>query len=457
MSMETTTPNQLFAASQAAAWVGAVPEDETLYSSLARLHRACGFHRAESSSQFLLGHSQGAALIGVPAGLSRLADLTSGAITATEATLRARTVLGPYLALMPQVRRNMLISHCLDSNPGRAAIGAGLFMNRVAPHQPLRLCDVCLREQSAEIGFGYWLVAHQWPGSWICEKHRTLLRHVPIAAVSSKRWLSVEACITGGLLKSLEISPDIASSLERIGACIRWIAGRASVHPDVLQVLARERLVARGHLRNEASCSQQEYESVHFSLTAPIAASGIPDFIGFRDGRWVRQVLVDRRNLHPLRWAVLLASDGPVDMGSLDVAYLSAASRVPQPSLFEESQRRRSCAPYYIYRAFAAPGTLSEIASLSGLRRRELEAWLRKDPELGVYRRRMSDEARRQDSRRTIEIYLREHSDAFRSQVIRDCLRAVRWLGTNDPELLDALLPAVQPKYTRQKRLDLRV
>lgn len=455
MSVDELTPVQMFAAVQAAACLRAAPSDETLHSTLARIHHACGFNRAESSSKFLLGHSRGAAMTGAPAGLSRLAHVASDVSIASEITLRRRTVLGPYLALMSHVRRNLLISHCCESDPGRATVSAGLALNRVASSQLLRMCDECLQEQRAEPGFGYWSVAHQLPGAWVCERHRTFLRYVPNSVLTAKRWLSAEVCTKNGLLTRLNAPADTLTALERISACVRWLAGRSTVHPDILQVIARERLVSRGYLRNEASCGRDEYESVHMGLTAPLAAVAIPDFVGFRDGRWVRQVLVDRRNAHPLRWAVLLASDGPVDSLSLDVAYTVAAARVPHPSLFDEALARRSCAPEHVYRALGTPGTISEIARLSGLRKCELQTWLRKDPDLGVYRRRMLDDARRTESRLEIESYQRKYPQAFRSRVIRDCLRAVRWLESNDPELLSELLPTVQPKYSRQKRLDL--
>lgn len=454
MHTEANRSIRSFAAIQAAAWFAAVPDSETLYSCLARLHPASGFHRAESASQFWLGHANGAALTGAPAGLSRLEEVTGGVMKASEKTLRARTVLGPYLALMPQVRRSALVEKCLGSDPRSATIGAGLALNRVASSQPLRLCRDCLLEQRSALGHGFWRVQHQWPGCWVCEKHQSLLQHVPDARVTPKQWLTVEESVRSGILKKIEVPNDIAQSLKRIGSCVQWLAGRRSVQPDVLQVIARERLVALGQLRHEALSSRQEYEAVHHALTAPLAAAGIPDFVGFRDGRWVRQVLIDRRNLHPLRWAVLLASEGPVDSASLDAAYLDAAARVPHPSLFEESQPRRSCAPARIYQAFDTPGTLSELSRLGDVKRRELLVWLRKDPELGLYRRKMNEKARREESRQEIESYQAEHPDAFRSQVIRDCLRAVRWLEANDPELLDVLLLPVQPKYTRQRRLD---
>jgi hypothetical protein len=156
-----------------------------------------------------------------------------------------------------------------------------------------------------------------------------------------------------------------------------------------------------------------------------------------------------------LRWAVLLAAHGAVDRVALDRAYQDAAARCPQPSLFDdEPTHRRAHAPQHIYRALTGPVTINEAVAATGIRKCELEVWLLRDTELVAHRRRTTEEVRRRAACFTIEGYCRENPQALRSQVIRDCLWAVRWLEVHDRALLETLLPAVVPMFDRQIRLN---
>ena len=446
-----------FMSRQASAWLRRIPPDETVYSALARFHEAAGFNRAEASSSFLLGHPGGAGMTDVPVRLGRLEQATSGAIKSTEATLRRRSMLAPYLSLMTATRRESMLLGCRTSDLGRVIVKARLVFNRVAPRHPLRLCRNCVAEQRRRRGFAYWRASDQWPGCWVCEIHRLPLWFVPARTRSGGDWLPADRCLLTDLLQQPAVSKGADFDfLRRVRAVVGWLAGRASVSPELLGVLVRERLVQGGHLRNEVACSEAEYVAVHEHLTAPLAAAGIPDFVGFHDGRWVRQILIDRRSAHPLRWAVLLAAHGGVGRADLDRAYLAASTRSPQPSLFEgDPGPRRSCAPANVYEALAGPATLDEAVKRSGIRKCELQGWLRRGPLLVKHRRRSSDDVRHRAACFTIEGYVRERPAAFRSAVMRDCLWAVRWLEVHDPETLESLLPAAVAMFDRQLRLDL--
>jgi hypothetical protein len=314
----------------------------------------------------------------------------------------------------------------------------------------------CCEEQRLRSGFAYWRTADQWPGRWICRRHGLPLWFVPYRKGSTRSWQSVDRCLQSGLLRET-VMPDgaLRGLVERIGATVDWLAGRDSISPELLQIVARERLVEGGYLRSEASRSRAEYTDIHARLTVPLAATGIPDFAGFRDGRWVRQVLIDRRYAHPLRWAVLLAAHGPIDQAALDRAYQGAAAQCPHPTLFDgDPTHRRACAPPHIYRALTGPGTVDEAAATTGIRKSELQVWLRRDAELARHRRRTAEEIRLRAACFTIEGYCRENPQALRSQVMRDCLWAVRWLEVHDRALLETLLPAIVPMFDRQLRLN---
>lgn len=444
-----------FRVQQAEAWFKRVPPDESLYSALARYHELSGNNRPESTSATMLGHRAGHGMTDTPAGLGWLEQATGGAMSATETTLRERSVWGAYLSLMPSERRKTTLALCSGSDVAKAKVETGLVFNRVASRHPLRLCMACRADQQKRLGFAYWRSPDQWPGRWLCRKHGVPLWYVPQGKAQPRHWQSVEACVKAGTLRCADLPDGQLPLLGRIGATMDWLAKSATLNPELLQIVVRERLVLGGFLRNEVSCSRAEYVSIHARLTEPLAGAEVPDFTGFTDGRWVRQVLIDRRNAHPLRWAVLLAAAGAVEHEALDRAYHHAASRCPQASLFDPDQfHRRARAPAHIYDALTGPVTVNEAASCAGLRPSELRVWLRRDAALVAHRRQTAEAVRLRAACSTIEGYCRENPRAFRFEVIQGCLWAVRWLEVHDRALLHMLLPPVVPMFDRQLRFD---
>jgi hypothetical protein len=446
-----------FLSRRSKAWFAHIPHNETVYSAAARFHAAAGYNRAESSSQLLFGHTRGGSLIDLPVGLATLERATGGAIRADAQTLRNRTAFGPFLSLMSGERRAAYLAACCDSDLLSAKASAGLHWNLVATEYALRLCRQCAARQIARHGFAYWRADQQRPGVWLCREHGALLVHMPARSKKSRGWLPADRCLESRhLLDPPSLSEQDMKVLRRVADVVDWMAARTSIDVELMQIAVRERLVSAGYLRNEVSCSRAEYESLHEQFTKPLAVAGLPHFEGFRTGAWVRQVLIDRRTVHPLRWAVLLAAAGPTDVVGLDLSLTNAAARSVQSTLFGTGDaRRRARAPNSVYQALTGPVQIADAARTSKIRLNELQRWLRRDPDLVEHWRATSFEVRHRAARLTIDGHRRMYPTALRSEVIKACLWAVRWLEIHDPDALDQALPRPVPMFDRQARLDL--
>lgn len=456
MTAQRVSADQAFTARQSRAWFARIPRRETIYSAAARFHEACGYHRPESSSLLLFGHRLGGALIDLPIGLANLEHITGGTVRADAQTLRARTPFGPFLGLMSGERRAAFVAACRGTDIPVAKDRAGMDWNLITTAHALRICRQCARRQIARNGFAYWRADHQRPGVWLCREHDKPLAYMPMRSKKSLAWLQADHCLRGHLLIELPgLQHQDLELLRRVADVMEWMCMRTTLDVELLQVAARDRLASAGHLRNELACSQKEYEAIHEQFTKPLIVAGLPHFAGLRRPSWVRQTLIDRRNLHPLRWAVLLAAAGRVDPVSLDQALADASTRVVQPSLFaSDDTRRRERAPMRVYQALTGPRTIADAARCSNLRMNELQRWLRRDPELVEHRRITNFEVRHRAACITLQGHARAHPEAMRSQVMAACVWAVRWLQNNDAATLDRLLPPTVAMFDRQDRLD---
>ena len=429
----------------------AIEADETIYSVCARYHFRSGYSDSATSSARLLGHSRGGKHLDLPVGLARLSRLTGGTIAANELTLRERTVLRAFLPLMPQARRARVVETCLRSTKSVLAKAYAGLSYGISTNHGLRHCIECLEAQHAKHGFAFWRTSHQLPGVWVCPDHQCLLTFLPERSKKRTDWIRVER----SALRDLPVEAvAVAQRLSRVSSAIQWISNSERLHVDALVVMVRARLHAARHTRSDMKATAEELAGVHRTEVRPLSLSGIAHFEGFRDEGWISSCLVDERASHPLKWAVLLSITGEVDHSTLSRDYAVATERISQPGLFDGEYRpRRSRAPESAYAALTGTVTVAEAAQASGMRASELQAWLRRDEMLSQHWRATDFDVRRRAAIFTIEGCTTANPKMMRSQVMARCLWAVRWLEQNDRQMLEFLLPASQPKYARQFRL----
>lgn len=428
-----------------------IQADETIYSACTRYHFRSGYSDSATTSTRLLGHARGGKHQDLPVGVARLSRLTGGAIAANETTLRERTVLRAYLPLMSSARREKVVGACLRSTKSVLAKAySGLSYGVTTDHR-LRHCFECLQAQYAKHGFAFWRTSHQLPGVWVCPDHQSLLVHLPERSKKRTDWVRVDR---SALRELPHEAVAVTRRLSQVSSVMQWISNSERLHVDALVVMVRARLHEARHTRSDMKATDEELARVHKTEVAPLALCGVSQFQGFRYEGWISSCLVDERASHPLKWAVLLGISGEVDHSALSRAYAVATERISQPGLFDHDYRpRRSRAPEAAYTALTGPVTVAEAAQASGMRASELQAWLRRDEMLSQHWRATDFDVRRRAAIFTIEGCTTANPKMMRSQVMARCLWAVRWLEQNDRQMLNLLLPASQPKYARQFRL----
>ena len=91
-------------------------------------------------------------------------------------------------------------------------------------------------------------------------------------------------------------------------------------------------------------------------------------------------------------------------------------------------------------------------AELTGMSANTVRIWLRKDQALARQWHASIARLRTNEAVRQIKKFLSKHPLATRSEVLQAEVAAVRSLERYAPHKLDRLLPAVQPKYSKQLR-----
>jgi hypothetical protein len=425
-----------------------IPVDETLYSFGARVHRLAGGSHARTTAEKLFAYSRIPGIPDLAVGLSHLESVTGGSIAAALLTLRQRTVLGPYLALMNSSRKEEVLTASKGHSGSLFKSKAGFAWNAVSTRHPLRFCPRCRLEQAERGTLPYWRACHQWPGVEVCPDHCVSLSEAPQQSQKAGEWLLPDMCTASSL------PSEVPLYLLQVASCVCWLASHSSLSPDILTVMIRMRLNRLGATSGEIRFTVNELRGVAALVSEALSTS--QRYVAFQrmaDRGWIQAALRDRRTTHPLRFAVLLALGDSCNASDLDRDYCSARDRMPELALFPVSRQLRSSAPPQLYEALGRDVRIAEAVVSSGIPASSFRLWLKKDPFL---QRHWKDAATREKSveaaARIID-YLRAHPSATRSDVLRGCGGAARYLQTAAPEIASSIIPRLDAKFSRQRSL----
>lgn len=423
-------------------------DDETLYSFAARIHRLAGPNQARTTAETLFGHPRFAGNPDLVLGLSHLDAVTGGVIPATIETLRLRTVLGPYLVLMDAARKSDVLSASKGYSGSLFKSKAGFGWNAVSTRHQLRFCAQCRLEQAASGKLPYWRTCHQWPGVEVCLNHCSPLLSAPQQSAKGGAWLLPDMC--GNPSAPADATPYLIG----VAHAICWLASHRTLSADVLTVMIRTRLNQLGVTSGDIRITSAELSCVAALLLRSLAAArGVPSFRNLTDPSWIQAALRDRRTTHPLRFAVLLALGSSCEHIVLDRDYLCALERMPELPLFPVPRHLRLRAPREIYEALDGDVRLAEAVLKSGIPFCAFQLWLKKDYALQLHWRNAATRERSIAAAARITAYLKSHPSARRSEVLRQCGGAARYLQGHDPLMATSLIPAANAKFSRQESL----
>ena len=147
--------------------------DETLFSACSRTHRVSCQALSRATCMALFGHPRNGSQHDFPGRVGEFVERTGGAFGISASDLiTEHTVFRFYMAWCSEQATNAAI----NSMTGSGGIGAlkmnlGLPSSRLRANHPLKFCPICLSQDKKMHGAGYWHLAHQYPGVWICLAH----------------------------------------------------------------------------------------------------------------------------------------------------------------------------------------------------------------------------------------------------------------------------------------------
>lgn len=429
-------------------------EDESLHSIGVRWHILSGNISKTESSERLFGYKSAYRSWDVPAGLQQFESVSDGLITASEATLRDRTILRAYLPLLPAKRFMAAVNCCLTtSDVTLAKHKSGLATNTDSTGF-LRLCPVCTQEHISQNGYSYWKATHQLPGCWICSLHKTVLSYFCSPSAKVTKWELPEHCLERAIRPQVDVADTL--KLIRIGNVITWLCSKKSVDPTILHAMVKLRLRLGGLCRSEIKLLTVEVEQISLLCREHYRPIITPDIVELTKKNWFQTLYSESRHYNPLTWAMAIAFVGDTGLEALEFQYSDALSRKPQRDLFDPSwcAAKRSRAPTQLYEAFTAAERKQQAIQMSGLSQSEVNGWLLRDSALGQHWRDTLRAKRHADAVAKVRTFIRTNPGCLRVDVLRSCHQAYRWLAANDAASLNRLLPDVQPKFNRQLTLN---
>lgn len=421
-----------------AAYFPAPYPGELIFSVLCRLQLHTGGVSAGAVIRNVLERRGGSRHSAIPYELVALERASAGAIRATEQELRERSMLSPFIALMPPSRRLALLEACrAGSAPARTRALAGLNRYR-APAQMLKSCSACTAEQLASHESPHWVAALQRPGVWICRVHHRVLDYIQTTGRNPGWHLPTEG---GGAVPNVAV--DTLHRYLSIQTCIEWLSRQDHVDTGVLQVLVRTRLRQAGMCRSEVKLLAAEIEHLSMMSNREVAQLSAPDIIEVNSAPWLKAALYEGRQYNPMVWALAITWSGPRTPQNLDVEYREAAERKPQRGLFDPYSRsvRRIYAPGVLYQAMQAASTRAQMIKMTGMSLAEIESWMRKDPALHEHWKQSLRRRRLESAVAALKQFFKDWPDALRVDALRECRPEYRWMELNEPRLLNRLLP----------------
>lgn len=161
----------LFPASSALHWL----PDEIVFSLCSRYHVLAGNAFASTTCKELFGHARQGTQHDLPCRLDEFARRTAGHLGSAASIIQARTVLPFYLPFRAATDSADAIVAMRGPAIGSLKYRLGILTSRFRANHPLKACPACLNDDKARHGVGYWHLAHQIPGVWICARHNEML------------------------------------------------------------------------------------------------------------------------------------------------------------------------------------------------------------------------------------------------------------------------------------------
>jgi len=285
-------------------WLPPWNGSETLFAWCSRYHKIAGHRLSSVTAQRLFGNARAGISHDLPGHLGEFCLRTRGVLGSLPELVMNRTILGYYMSLRSVEARGIVIEQLQVANAGSLKAKLGWLATRLGAAHPLKACDECITAQKRQEPGPSWILAHQPPGVWRCEKHDVPLWFTPsIARTATSRWLLPEGLQRSDRMASPACDPALArevavSTQNLLNLTAKDPFDRRRVANAFLGQLESRRLASNGRLRarecGEAyssflSCFSGWPESDALCVSTAGAEAAL------------RRILDPNENVHPLR------------------------------------------------------------------------------------------------------------------------------------------------------------
>lgn len=297
--------DRLFPGYQLLSWL----PDETFFSLVSRHHQLWGYVTAAQTCQLIFGSARAGTHHDLPNSLGAFAQRTNALLGEVDSIARERTLLKFYAAFAPPGETENAVACMSGSSVAHLKLRLGILTSRFRANHPLKACPQCMVQDLHEAGWAYWHLKHQFPGVWMCTKHKQPLLQSTLKANGVERfqWLLPHL----SELNSASVAPTetvSCSVLLSLAELIEHLVQAAAHQPLLLGKLHevyRQELQARGWIAGAGSLRTTQIATAFLNYCEPLRR--IPEFAALAEdqagmvtqlGRLLRP---PRSGTHPLR------------------------------------------------------------------------------------------------------------------------------------------------------------
>lgn len=162
---------------------------ETLFSLCSRHHRFWGHRHSWSTASLLFGGRRYGTQHDLPNQLDQFAERTEQMLGSAREIAEEHTLLRFYRPFLADADLDNAILAMRSNSVAHLKFKLGLLTSRFRANHPLKACSACMLVDSAEHGWCYWHLDHQFPGVWACPTHGLPLRESAMKSSGVGRFL----------------------------------------------------------------------------------------------------------------------------------------------------------------------------------------------------------------------------------------------------------------------------
>lgn len=315
-----------------------IVDGETLYSWLAHYHRLNGNPCAFRTSMQLFEHKFVGLRWEFQFNLDHFVSVTNGLLGGPEELIFDRSTTGFYAPFHSEDLIESVINQMKGNRANSLKKDLGINSGLFGGTSPLKACLDCIKEDIRKYQISKWYLQHQWPSSFVCGKHGTLLRVAkrnPAHKVVN-RFLLPQDIGDARWVECREIPSVTKKALSKVFTFTDVLASRRNFHlnRDSLRNTYLLGAKRKGWLNSNGTVNRAIEDAFHDSHAG---LERLPGFERIRLGKgnhhFISDLMIDNgERYHPTRHYFLMAFlfDNPND-------FMRAYERVDQELNYEES------------------------------------------------------------------------------------------------------------------------